>query len=335
MINYIIQVVLFQFLFIVIYDVFLRKETFFNWNRGYLLATPLTSFVLPFIKINVFAKATPLNFVAQLPTVILNPQERLKTVVTTSFSSYFIAIIILGSILMLGLFIYKLGALLILRQKSTLEKHPSHLLVIIDKKGIVFSFFKLIYIDKTFIKQIHNHIIEHELIHIKQGHTYDLIYFELLKILNWFNPAIYIFQNRITELHEFIADAKTIAPHNKSDFFNRLLTTTFKVTQVDFVNQFYKHSLIKKRIIMTNKNKSKQILKLKYLLLVPVLASMLFYTSCQQKKQTIKEQVASLKASIAKKDSLSKSETKEVISIFTDLATKYSRKKISLSDCLF
>jgi len=330
MVNYIIQVVLFQFLFIVIYDFFLRKETFFNWNRAYLLVTPLLSFILPFIKINAFTKMSQTGFVEYLPTVILNPQERLQTSMPLSFSTYFIFLIGLGMVLMLGLFLYKLSTLFILRQKGHLEKHGSHTLVIIDKKGIVFSFFKAIFIDKTFLNQPHQHIIKHELIHIKQGHSYDLMLFEILKILNWFNPATYIFQKRITELHEFIADAKTIAPENKTDFFNRLLTTTFKVTKVDFVNQFYKHSLIKKRIMMTNKNKSKQVLKLKYLLLVPALASMLFYVSCQQKKQTITEQVASLKASIAKKDTLSKSEFREITSLLTkDLLKKLPSRKNS------
>jgi len=225
---------------------------------------------------------------------------------------------------------YKLISLFILRQKSRIEKHASHTLIIINKTGIVFSFFKQIYIDKTFIKQAYQHILSHELIHIRQYHSLDLLLFEILKIINWFNPAIYVFQHRITELHEFIADEKTIAPENKSDFFNRLLTTTFKVTKVDFINQFYKQSLIKNRIIMTNKNKSKQVLKLKYLLLVPVLGSMLFFVSCQQKKQTVKEQVAALKASIVKKEPLSSSELEEIRS----LATKKSLfiKNLSITD---
>jgi len=308
MINYIIQVVLFQFLFIIIYDVFLRKETFFNGNRAYLIFTPLVSFTLPFLKISAFTNVTPSYFVEYLPAIILNPQESIKTVMATSFSIYFMLVLLLGSLFMFCLFIYKITSIYLLRRKSIIKKQETHTLVIIDKKGIIFSFFKSIYIDKIFINQPHNHIIKHELVHIKQRHSLDLIIFEILKTLMWYNPAIYIFQNRITELHEFIADAKTIKPQNKSDFFNNLLTTTFKVTKVDFINQFYKHSLIKNRIIMTNKNKSEQVLKLKYLLLIPALASMLFYVSCQQQKQTISEQASALKTNLAKKDSLSPKE---------------------------
>jgi bla regulator protein blaR1 len=327
MINYIIQVVLFYLLFIFIYDVLLRKETFFNWNRAYLLLTPLLSFILPFIKINAFTKMSQTGFVEYLPAVILNPQERLQSMAPPTFTSYFLYILILGSVFMFGLFVYKLVALFILRNKGHVEKHASHSLVIIDKKGIVFSFFKSIFIDKTFINQSHQHIIKHELVHIKQGHSYDLILFEILKIINWFNPAVYIFQNRITELHEFIADAKTIESKNKSDFFNRLLNTTFKVAQVDFINQFYKHSLLKKRIMMTNKNKSKQVLKLKYLLLVPVLGSMIFYVSCNSTRNSISKDATSLKKSIAKKDSLSKKDMKEIFEVTQQAVKKIKKNK--------
>ena len=143
----------------------------------------------------------------------------------------------------------------------------------------------------------------------------------------WFNPATYIFQKRITELHEFIADAKSIEPQNKTDFFNRLLTTTFKVTHVDFINQFYKHSLIKKRIMMTSKNKSKQVLKLKYFLLVPELGSMLFYVSCRNTKNSISNDAAKLKKSIAKKDSLTKKDMKEIFEVTEQAVKKLKKNK--------
>ncbi len=301
MANYLIQVVLFQFFFIIIYDVFLRKETFFNWNRAYLLVTPIMSFTLPFIRINAFEKASQNNFVAYLPAVILNPQESIGKVMPISFTDYMPIILLLGMFIMLGLFLYKLTSLFILRHQSKTEKHASHTLVIIDKPGVIFSFFKEIFIDKSFLNQTHQHIIKHELIHITHYHSVDLLLFEILKIVSWFNPAIYIFQNRITELHEFIADAKTIEPHNKSDFFNSLLTTTFKVTKVDLSTNFYKHSLIKKRIMMTNKNKSKQVLKLKYLLLVPVLGSMLLYVSCNASRSSITKNATALKKKYCKK----------------------------------
>ena len=71
MLHYIIQVVVFQFVFIIFYDVFLRKETFFNVNRGYLILTGLLSVVIPFIKVNQIKNVMPEDFVIRLPEVII------------------------------------------------------------------------------------------------------------------------------------------------------------------------------------------------------------------------------------------------------------------------
>jgi bla regulator protein BlaR1 len=102
----------------------------------------------------------------------------------------------------------------------------------------------------------------------------------LLKIVMWFNPLIYIYQNRITLLHEYISDAVVVKDTDKKSYFNKLLNETFEIENISFVNQFYKHSLIKKRIMMIAKEKSQKVKQLKYLLLIPILGSMLFYISC-------------------------------------------------------
>ena len=75
MINYIIQVILFQVLFLAIYDFFLSKETFFTKNRWYLLSTPILSFLLPLIKIPTFQKAVPQEYIVYLPEIILSPEK--------------------------------------------------------------------------------------------------------------------------------------------------------------------------------------------------------------------------------------------------------------------
>jgi bla regulator protein BlaR1 len=73
MINYILQVILFQVLFLAIYDFFLSKETFFTKNRWYLVSTPMLSFLIPFIKIPSFQRAVPQELVILLPEIVLNP----------------------------------------------------------------------------------------------------------------------------------------------------------------------------------------------------------------------------------------------------------------------
>lgn len=74
MINYIIQVILFQGLFILFYDLFLSKETFFKQNRGYLIITLLLSFFIPKIDFSLVSNEIVKNYIIQLPEIVLSPQ---------------------------------------------------------------------------------------------------------------------------------------------------------------------------------------------------------------------------------------------------------------------
>ncbi len=75
MVPYIIQAIAFQLFFLIVYDVFLKKETFFNWNRAYLLITAVLSFVLPFIKIEMFKNIVPQQYIITLPEVVIGKQN--------------------------------------------------------------------------------------------------------------------------------------------------------------------------------------------------------------------------------------------------------------------
>jgi uncharacterized protein YnzC (UPF0291/DUF896 family) len=123
-------------------------------------------------------------------------------------------------------------------------------------------------------------ILLHEKMHIEQRHSIDLIFFEIIRIPFWFNPLVYMFQNRLILLQEFTADAGAAAQSGKRAYYEELLAHVFNTESVSFINTFFNHSLIKKRILMLQKSKSRKIFQLKYLVLVPVIAVMLMYTAC-------------------------------------------------------
>ncbi len=271
MITYIIQVVLFQVLFLAVYDFFLSKETFHKYNRWYLLGTPIVSFVLPLIKIPTMQKAVPEELMIYLPELLLSPQTALEqTAFYTEGSVNYLSILFWSGVVLFSLVflvkLFKIGQLIL--RNETINK-VFYKLVLLPKNTNAFSFFNFIFLGKEISKDRQEQIIEHELIHSKQKHTLDLLFFEFLRIVMWFNPMIYFYQQRITLLHEYITDSEVVKTTEKHDYFNKLLAQTFQVENISFVNQFYKHSLIKKRIIMMKKNKSKHIKKAKYLLLLP------------------------------------------------------------------
>jgi len=285
MIHYIIQVLLFQTLFLAVYDLFLKKETFFQWNRAYLIVSSILAYIIPFIKIESATTYVQENF-TELPAVMLNPEIIFLNEVNLAQENTNLFTLqnfyILGIAITFFLFIYKISLIFIKIYQNTILRKKDYNLVILPKQQTAFSFFKYLFLGKSLFEKEHQHIIKHELTHIKQKHSIDLIYFELQKIIFWVNPFSYLFQNRISALHEYIADAKTIKEENKQSFFESLLNQTFQIEKFSFINQFYKKSLIKKRIIMATKNKSKEILKLKYLVIIPLFISMLLYTSCEK-----------------------------------------------------
>jgi hypothetical protein len=286
MINYILQVILFQVLFLAIYDFFLSKETFFTKNRWYLLSTPILSFLIPLIKIPSFQKAVPQEYIVYLPEIMLSPerviQQAIQNIPFYQSSNYIHIFFWLGVALFSMLFLMKLGKIINLIRKYKVAKQADFTLIFIPNQTKAFSFFNYIFLGEEIPASQQENIIQHELIHSKQKHSLDLLFFEFLKIAMWFNPMIYFYQKRITLVHEYISDAIVAKSESKEAYINNLLSNFFQVENISFINQFYKQSLIKKRIIMMTKKQSKKMNQLKYLVLIPVLASMLFYTSCSE-----------------------------------------------------
>ena len=284
MINYILQVILFQVLFLAVYDFFLSKETFFTKNRWYLLGTPILSFVLPLIKIPTFQKAVPQEFVIQLPEIVLNPDKVIQqTIQTTNIEqsiNYVSILFWVGVAFFLILFLIKFMKIVSFIKKNESIRKSDFILVFIPNQAKAFSFFNYIFLGEEVPKEQQEKVIQHELVHSQQKHSLDLLLFELLKITMWFNPMIYFYQKRITLVHEYISDAVVAKSETEESYINNLLSSFFQVENISFVNQFCKKTFIKQRILMMKKKQSKTVNQLKYLVLVPVLISMLFYTSC-------------------------------------------------------
>lgn len=287
---YIIQVVAFQSVFLLIYDVFLKRETFFSWNRFYLIATALFSAVIPFVRIENFKNVVPHKFIINLPEVIIGnvspenqPEIQVGGLISQSKSFFtWENIFVIGIVLATVLLIFKTGKLLQILLRSPKSKTGNLVIVKLLKSDAAFSFFNYIFLGEHLNEANRESILKHEMIHVNQKHTLDLLFFEVLRILFWFNPLIYMYQNRIMSLHEFIADAEVVKHQDKTSYYQNLLAQVFETKNISFINPFFKQSLIKKRIVMLTKSKSKQVNLLKYALLFPMVIGMLVYTSSIQ-----------------------------------------------------
>ena len=209
MIHYIVQVVVFQFLFWICYELFFKKETFFMLNRGYLLVASCLSFVLPLLPINWLQQQIPAQFQVTLPSIFIgdsspmvndNVQLLDEVVIQSSamgFTEIITTIYLLGIGVALFFFGRKWSELNALRKHGDKTRHSNYSLIVLPNTDVAFSFFRQIYMGDQLSEQQQRLILEHERIHVDHKHSYDLMFYELLRIVFWFNPMVYILQHQM------------------------------------------------------------------------------------------------------------------------------------------
>ena len=131
MINYILLVLLCQLLFLTVYDLFFNKETFFTWNRIYLIVTPILSFLIPILKFEHVKNSVSEEFIEQLPLVVLNPEAVInQTVEQYNYSSVIANVFYIGLTISLLIFLTKLVAIILLIIKNETVKKSNYTLVL-------------------------------------------------------------------------------------------------------------------------------------------------------------------------------------------------------------
>lgn len=266
--HYILQANIYLVLFYGFYKLFLAKETYFILNRIYLISAGICSLSIPFLRFEWFsnqAAATPIyTGVDQLNDLMTQVSVGSDVPEKLSTGNVIVAIYLTGLLVFALLFIYKL-----LKVQRLLQE---------DHVGNAFSFFRKKRID-TNLPEVQT-IDKHEEIHIRQWHTLDVLFFELLAIFTWFNPIIYFYKYTIKNIHEYLADEEAARfQGDKEQYALLLLSRAFNIAPSSLTNTFFNKSLIKKRIFMLHKQRSKKTAVLKYGLFLPLFAITLVMSS--------------------------------------------------------
>jgi bla regulator protein blaR1 len=242
----------------VFYQLVLRPMTFYNWNRWYLLCYPAISFVIALIDINVFVSETSIvkSAALQLIPILESPG------ISNNGSSWFendlnllTSVFVTGVMVMLARFFAQLYSYMRLRKSSMLLSDFPVKIYAVDKAIIPFSFGDSIFINK----QMHNDedltkIIQHEFVHVRQKHTADIIFGEILCILNWYNPFAWLLKKSIRQNLEFIVDEQVLLHGLHKRDYQYLLLKISGGAAYRITNHF-NLSFLKKRITMMNKQK--------------------------------------------------------------------------------
>ncbi len=342
MIHYILQTIAFQLLFLLVYDVFLKRETFYTANRWYLLLTPLASLLLPLIQIEAIREQIPAEYIITLPAVIVGASSASLEPTTTSLAETTLqfswsSVWAVGSVIALLILGYKVMRLRRLVSSGRVKTCKDITYVELPQSNAAFTFFKKIYLGAAVVEAQKEAILRHEQVHVTEGHSWDLLYFEGLRIIFWFNPLVYLFQYRVGVLHEYTADDHVAKAHGVSHYYQELLSQVFQTRNFSFINTFFNQSLIKKRILMLRKNKSKNIVQLKYLVLLPLIAGMLLYTACSQERASeapseISEKIADLQQALEAEGELSEEEQRQLEMLVTSHMTSESLAFIEFTE---
>ena len=220
MIRYLLECMAFQLLFLLIYDLLLQKETFFKWNRLYLIVSFLGAFLLPFIQLKQLQTnlVTPVQilpeFIIALEEVVLiAPNLSANWLWPFSIQTTFWPG---GSLLAFCWFLRKMHRLYKIKKAGEVQSFNTHTEILLKNSNQAFSFFRQVFLGSLLIKEHRPQVLAHELVHVRQRHSVDLMLFEILRIICWFNPFVYVYQRKLSELHEFLADEGTLSTSKNS-----------------------------------------------------------------------------------------------------------------------
>jgi len=274
-------------LFYVCYKIFLQRETFFESNRFYLLTGIILALVTPLIIIPIYInEVIETASVSGLSTYQMPSTNALTTIeAASSFDwSLFIPYIYgAGVALLCTRLLIQLSSLLVLIYKGNRYRSGDYIHVEVQEQVSPFSFFNyIVYNPKHMSANDLQQIITHEEVHVNQWHSIDILLAHLASILTWFNPIMWLYKKDMQQNLEFIADKVALeASEDTKAYQYILLRTSVPNYQMALTNNFY-NSLIKKRIVMLNKNRSKNLNQLKLIAVLPLLA--LFLMSFNTKK---------------------------------------------------
>lgn len=240
----------------------------------------ICSFVIPAININAFVAPEQLNniyFVGKLPVVYASSPAGVcpPTAVPSMFNLQNIAaaVFIAGILVLAARMAIQYLSLKRIQSKAKLVSNGDGdiRLYHLDESIAPFSFNNNIYCNSNMYSQQElEEVIRHELVHVQQKHTIDVLLAEALCILNWYNPFAWMIKHAMKENLEFIADDNVLQHGiNRQQYQYLLLKVTGNIPQVSFANNL-NFSSLKKRIAMMNSSKTSNLHLFKFMFILPL-----------------------------------------------------------------
>ncbi len=256
----------------------LRNKKFHQYNRCFLLLTVLLSLIIPLFKINFSNYGTQQPNIIKLLSTLNNTDIYVKTAaIKQPLLSDYNLIALYAFLIITGvaffILIFKILKILLIIRSSPKKAGNNVCFVFTESPGTPFSFFKYIFWNENINidSEQGNRILQHELTHVKQNHSADKLFLNVVLIACWANPFFWIIRNELNMLHEFIADQKAISNDDTNAFADMLLTAIYPQHSFALTHSFF-HSPIKRRLLMITASKITSHSYVRRLMILPLLA---------------------------------------------------------------
>jgi len=239
-------------LFYLFYILLLKRETFFAFNRVYLLVALCLSMLMPFLDLSWLIVLPKVEIVTNTLAVVA--VAKLGNDIGKEFN--WVTFVYWGGVV--------LGATRLFIKIAGVKKQ-----ITLPKDGDAFSFWKTKVIDRKLSDLAV--INAHENIHVKQLHTFDILLVEILSVFFWFNPVVYACRKSLKLIHEYLADEYACNfTASKKQYAMLLFLQNLNAGPV-LANRFYNTSLLESRIKMLQRKKSSRYRLWKYILCLPLI----------------------------------------------------------------
>jgi bla regulator protein BlaR1 len=271
------------------YKVLLQNETFFKSIRFFLLVGIFISLLIPFLTIT---KHVEINTVLTQITPSSAAIGIDDTISNSNWKEFLLYSYLIITLLFITRFIFQVISIVKLVSQGNTYKDANINYVETNRNVSPFSFFNfIIYNPKHFTTHELEQILSHEKAHVNQKHSFDTLLANLLTTIQWFNPCAWLLKKEVCQNLEYSADFAALKKGNEPQSYQHLLLkTSIPNYQIALANSFY-NSLLKKRIIMLQQQRSNSVSQWKFALILPLLIVFVFAfnvkTIAQQKQRNI------------------------------------------------
>lgn len=251
-----------------LYCLTLRRDRWLQLNLWYLLVAIGFSMVFPFIKLpDGLGQAS--QSVASVEEFLVTMNEvEISAITAPRTLGVMVDLYLVGVALCAVYLLFQLAAQVVIvirlrhrhkvyRASDGFDIPRGAALVLLDDDTAPYSFFNHIVVGTRGLNDDEVRcILAHESLHVRQGHSVDLLFARLLCCLMWFNPFAWLIMREIRAVHEFLADAASIGACGREGYLH-LLYRQATGTGYGHITNNFKSINLKKRIVMMNKSKTR------------------------------------------------------------------------------